>query len=86
MDKTHISYYSGKTHTIIVKDKLTGVIYNHRAVPDEILSVIESTENLIVKIVKTFYTHPYMVGKNGEKKYLVKDKRKKNSFGEDNNG
>ena len=69
MDKNHPSYFCGKSHTITVRDIKTGKVFSY-AVPAEFLSSIEDDVSMEVRVVETKYSKPYLIGKDGRRKYI----------------
>ncbi|MDB2481785.1 hypothetical protein N9W84_01300 [bacterium] len=69
MDKNHPSYFCGKSHTVMVRDRKTGHVFSYD-IPAEFLSSIESDRDLEVRIVETKYSKPYLIGKDGRRKTI----------------
>ena len=69
MDKNHPSYFSGKTHSVIVRNRVTGQVASYD-IPVEYIESLFNDIDLEVRVVGTKYSKPYLIGKKGEKKII----------------
>jgi hypothetical protein len=69
MDKNHPSYFCGKSHSVIVRNRVTGQVISCD-IPVEYIESLFNDMGLEVRVVGTKYSKPYLIGKKGEKKII----------------